>query len=197
MRKKKTIRKGCAETRLSGLQYGECSWPVICMGYKPKEELTRSERDPGYPRCLHRPKQLLKRHDYGISSKVPKLLGGNNFGKRKKLDFYLENEPENLRSRTSIKKAANDGKFFETSITRITEHLESSADFEVLYVFIYGGERHFSISPNSKFWNILKRISGSIKLIVYLSGQSKATVTASLVWWMMKSIRHYFKSNEN
>jgi len=56
------------------------------MAYNPKKEYQDQNRRSWISADrLHRPNNYFKRHDYGYSSRVPKLLGGKViFGKKEK-----------------------------------------------------------------------------------------------------------------
>jgi hypothetical protein len=149
-------------------------WPVYMYGYNPKEEYRIRQEILDIRDRLHRPNNYLNVMTMDIFQEFLNFLEVSNFGKRKKLDFYLENEPEKPEKvEQALKKDANDGKFFDYIHHRITEHLESSADFEVAYVFIYGWGAIFPYLRTSKFLNNFEKNIGKYKLIVFYPGKVK------------------------
>lgn len=153
---------------------GKLFWPVYMYGYDPKEEYKIRNEILEIKERLHRPNNYLNVLTLDIFQEFLDFLDASNFGKRNKLQFYLESEsakPDKVQQ--ALIKDANDGKFFDFIHQRITTHLEASEKYEVAYVFLYGWGAIFPYLRTSKFLNNFEKHIGKYKLIVFYPGKVK------------------------
>lgn len=153
---------------------GKLFWPVYMYGYEPKEEYNIRREIQDIKGRLHRPNNYLNILTLDIFQEFLNYLDASSFGKKNKLKFYLESEaskPDKVQQ-ALIKDAASE-KFFDWVHERITQHLESSGDFEVAYVFMYGWGAIFPYLRTSKFLNNFEKHIGKYKLIVFYPGKVK------------------------
>jgi hypothetical protein len=123
---------------------------------------------------LYRPNNYLNVMTLDIFQEFLLYLESTSFGKRKKLEFYLESEkgkPEQVNS--ALIKDANNHKFYDWIHDRITKHLEESIQHEVAYVFLYGWGAIFPYLRASKFLNNFEKNVGKYKMIVFYPGKVK------------------------
>src|SRR5690606_28946126 len=135
-------------------QTAKLFWPVYMYGYDPKDEYKIRREIQDMKERLYRPNNYLNVMTLDIFQEFLDYLEAAKFGKRKKLEFYLDSEKDKAEKvHQALVKDANDGKFFDWVHERITAHLDSSIDHEVAYVFIYGWGAIFPYLRTSKFLN--------------------------------------------
>lgn len=149
-------------------------WPVYMYGYDPKDEYKIRQEILDIRDRLHRPNNYLNVLTLDIFQEFLAFLDASTFGKKNKLEFYLESEetkPEKVHQ--ALLKDANDSKFLDWIHKRISDHLEASEKFEVAYVFMYGWGAIFPYLRTSKFLNNFEKNVGKYKLIVFYPGTVK------------------------
>lgn len=149
-------------------------WPVYMYGYDPKEEYRIRQEILDIRDRLHRPNNYLNILTLDIFQEFLEYLEAGTYGKRNKLEYYLESEPGKPDTvQRALIKDANDAKFQDWIDQKITAHLEASGQFEVAYVFIYGWGAIFPYLRTSRFLNNFEKNIGKYKLIVFYPGKVK------------------------
>lgn len=149
-------------------------WPVYMYGYDPKEEYKIRAEIQDMKERLYRPNNYLNVMTLDIFQEFLNYLEETNFGKRKKLEFYLDSEKAKAdKVHQALTKDANDSKFYDWIHERITSHLDNSIEHEVAYVFLYGWGAIFPYLRTSKFLNNFEKNVGKYKMIVFYPGKVK------------------------
>jgi hypothetical protein len=157
-------------------QTAKLTWPVFMYGYDSKNEYQIRKDILDIKERLHRPNNYLNVLTMDIFQVFLNFLEVSNFGKKNKLQFYLESETDKPdKVQQALIKDAASKKFFDYVHERITHHLESSSEFEVAYVFIYGFGAMFPCLRTNKFLNNYEKYIGEFpyKMIVFYPGKVK------------------------
>lgn len=147
-------------------------WPVYMYGYDPKDEYQIRREILDIKERLHRPNNYLNVLTLDIFQVFLEFLEATNFGKKKKLEFYLDSEKDKAdKVHQALIKDANSDQFFNWVHHRIVEHFEESIQHEVAYVFLYGWGSIFPYLRTSKFLNNFEKNVGKYKIIVFYPGK--------------------------
>lgn len=149
-------------------------WPVYMYGYDPKKEYEIRKEIQDIKERLHRPNNYLNVLTLDVFQEFLKFLEATHFGKRPKLEFYLDSEKlKSEKVHQALIKDANSDKFLDWIHQTILNHLEASIDHEVAYVFLYGWGAIFPYLRTSRFLNKFEKNVGKYKLIVFYPGKLK------------------------
>ncbi|GEO05552.1 hypothetical protein AAE02nite_32160 [Adhaeribacter aerolatus] len=154
---------------------GNLYFPAYMYMYDPEQEYQIQAEIQNIRDRLYRPNSYLNVLVIDIFQEFLSFLKGNNFGKKTKYEFFLEQEtikPEKVDE--SLKRDANSDRFINYLHTRIQEHFSVSGDFEVGYVLVHGFGAIFPYLRASKFLNNFEKyISSRYKIILFYPGEAK------------------------
>ncbi|WP_205503393.1 BREX protein BrxB domain-containing protein [Rufibacter psychrotolerans] len=153
---------------------GNLFFPAYMYMYDPEQEYQLHEEIQNIRDRLYRPNSYLNVMVLDIFQEFLNFLKANNFGKKTKFEFFLDQEtikPDKVEE--SLKRDANSDKFFFDLHTKIQEHFSKSGDYEVGYVFVHGFGAIFPYLRASKFLNNFEKYISGYKIIMFYPGEAK------------------------
>ena len=153
---------------------GNLFFPAYMYMYEPEQEYEIQEEIQNIRDRLYRPNSYLNVMVLDIFQEFLAYLKESNFGKRNRLEYFLEQEetmPEKVE--VSLERDANNDKFFAYLHAKIQSHFGASGDFEVGYVFVHGFGAIFPYLRASKFLNRFERYITGYNIIMFYPGEAK------------------------
>jgi hypothetical protein len=153
---------------------GNLFFPAYMYMYDPELEYQIQEEIQNIRDRLYRPNSYLNVMVLDIFQEFLSFLKANNFGKKTKFEFFLDQEtikPEKVEE--SLRRDANSDKFFLYLHNKIQEHFSKTGDYEVGYVFVHGFGAIFPYLRASKFLNNFEKYISGYKIIMFYPGEAK------------------------
>jgi hypothetical protein len=153
---------------------GNLFFPAYMYMYEPEQEYQIQEEIQNIRDRLYRPNSYLNVMVLDIFQEFLKFLQENNFGKKTKFEYFLEQEkihPEKVGA--SLHRDSNSDKYFSYLHNKIQAHFGATGDYEVGYVFVHGFGAIFPYLRASKFLNNFEKYISGYKIIMFYPGEAK------------------------
>lgn len=153
---------------------GNLFFPAYMYVYDPEKEYEVDREITNIKERLHRPTSYLDVMVIDIFEALTDFLKQFKFGKNLMYDYLLNQEkvkPEQVDK--SLRRLANDDRFFHYMNEQIKAHFEKAGDSEVAYVFVKGFAAVFPYLRASRFMNNFEKYISGYKIILFYPGEAK------------------------
>jgi hypothetical protein len=152
---------------------GNLFFPAYMYVYDPEKEYEIDAEIINIKERLHRPTSYLDVMVIDIFEELIGYLKQFKFGKNLMYDYLLNQEktkPEQVDK--SLRRSANDDRFFNYLNEQIIAHFEKAGDTEVAYVFVKGFGAVFPYLRANRFMNNFEKYISGYKVIMFYPGQA-------------------------